>query len=59
MTTQNKIITVIVFTLLVVMLAASALMMHGNPPKEGDMAACTMDALICPDGSAVGRSGPS
>ena len=59
MTKQNKIITVIVFTLLVIMLAASALMMHSNPPKEGDMVACTMDALVCPDGSAVGRSGPS
>ncbi len=25
---------------------------------EGDMVACTMDAKICPDGTAVGRSGP-
>lgn len=23
------------------------------------MVACTMDAMICPDGSAVGRSGPN
>ena len=59
MTKQNKIITVVVFTLLAIMLAASAFMMHGKPPKEGDMVACTMDALICPDGSGVGRSGPS
>jgi hypothetical protein len=25
---------------------------------EEEMVACTMDAKICPDGSAVGRSGP-
>lgn len=28
-----------------------------SPPDEGVM--CTMDAKICPDGSAVGRSGPN
>lgn len=28
-----------------------------NPGSE--MVACTMDAKICPDGSAVGRSGPN
>jgi hypothetical protein len=28
----------------------------GNPPVGG--VACTMEAKICPDGSAVGRSGP-
>jgi hypothetical protein len=27
-----------------------------NPDDDGIM--CTMDAKICPDGSAVGRSGP-
>jgi hypothetical protein len=27
-----------------------------NPDDDGVM--CTMDAKICPDGSAVGRSGP-
>ena len=27
------------------------------PPPE--MTVCTMDAMICPDGSAVGRSGPN
>jgi hypothetical protein len=29
----------------------------GNPPLPGGVA-CTMEAKICPDGSAVGRSGP-
>jgi len=28
------------------------------PPKEENAVACTMDARICPDGSAVGRVGP-
>jgi hypothetical protein len=28
---------------------------HGD---DGDMVACTMEAKICPDGSAVGRQGP-
>lgn len=27
-------------------------------PIEKDGVACTMDAKICPDGSAVGRNGP-
>ena len=27
-------------------------------PSQGEMTACTMEARICPDGSAVGRSGP-
>lgn len=28
------------------------------PPSSDDMLVCTMDAKICPDGSAVGRQGP-
>lgn len=28
------------------------------PPSLSDPVACTMDAKICPDGSAVGRVGP-
>jgi len=27
--------------------------------KDGDLVACTTDAKICPDGSAVGRTGPA
>ncbi len=30
----------------------------GNP-ETGEMVACPMDALLCPDGSSVGRSGPN
>ena len=28
-------------------------------PLEGEMVACTMDAMMCPDGSYVGRVGPN
>lgn len=30
-----------------------------TPVNEGNQVACTMEAKICPDGSAVGRSGPN
>lgn len=30
-----------------------------TPPVKDDMVMCTMDAKMCPDGSYVGRSGPS
>ncbi len=29
-----------------------------RPPKE-EAVACTMDAFICPDGTALGRTGPN
>lgn len=29
------------------------------PTPEEDMVACTMDAMQCPDGSYVGRTGPN
>jgi hypothetical protein len=38
---------------------------HGNPQQNqpttgcGNPKACTMEAKLCPDGSAVGRSGPN
>lgn len=28
-------------------------------PQEPEQIACTMEAMICPDGSAVGRTGPN
>jgi hypothetical protein len=31
---------------------------ESNPPKD-EPVACTMDAKVCPDGSAVGRTGPN
>lgn len=30
-----------------------------NPNDDGNTIVCTMDAMICPDGTAVGRSGPN
>jgi hypothetical protein len=30
-----------------------------GPPESPGAVACTMDAKICPDGSAVGRTGPN
>ncbi len=30
-----------------------------NPPFGGEPVACTMDAMMCPDGTYVGRSGPN
>jgi len=30
-----------------------------NPPGQNNPVACTMEAKLCPDGSAVGRSGPN
>jgi hypothetical protein len=32
--------------------------LDGNIPKDDGVYACTMDAKVCPDGSAVGRTGP-
>ncbi len=31
----------------------------GPLPSEDDAVACTMDAMMCPDGSYVGRTGPN
>lgn len=31
---------------------------QNNPPEEEGPVACTMEAKICPDGTAVGRVGP-
>lgn len=31
----------------------------GDTPGPADMVACTMEAKLCPDGSAVGRTGPN
>lgn len=29
------------------------------PPEVGEPRACTQEAKLCPDGSAVGRTGPN
>lgn len=42
----------------IALLVVTAACNKGTPPAEPPAQACTMDAKICPDGSAVGRSGP-
>ncbi len=41
-----------------VIAGVSAYLFYNNQKEGGEWVACTMDAKICPDGSAVGRSGP-
>lgn len=43
---------------LVLLLGLAAYFLRGDSPREAEQAACTMDALVCPDGSSVGRTGP-
>ncbi len=35
------------------------MLQNPNAPSDDDMIVCTMDAKICPDGTGVGRVGPS
>lgn len=44
--------------LVVLALAPACEKKPATPPEGGDVV-CTMEAKICPDGSAVGRSGPN
>ncbi|MBZ5708761.1 hypothetical protein [Nannocystis pusilla] len=44
---------------LLVACLVSACAGKSNPPPADEPRACTMDAKICPDGSAVGRTGPN
>jgi len=41
------------------LIGALVFLVTGAKPIESDRTACTMDAKICPDGSAVSRVGPS
>lgn len=54
----------IIGLLAVVVIAAvtifvSSLSRPSSPTPGGQMQACTMEAMICPDGTAVGRTGPN
>lgn len=44
--------------LLIIIISASVMYVISGYPKTQTIA-CTADALICPDGSAVGRTGPN
>lgn len=41
------------------LLAVWGLMATSTPNSEGEQIYCTADAMQCPDGSYVGRSGPN
>lgn len=45
------------FLLCGLLLGGALLILRQRPSDEG--VACTMEAMVCPDGSAVGRSGPN
>jgi len=48
-------------SILIVIAAICAIIIHSvrsSPGKDLSPVACTMDAKMCPDGSAVGRTGP-
>jgi hypothetical protein len=48
---------IFVFIILLSVIAAAGIFVAGKTKTEEPMA-CTMDALVCPDGSSVGRTGP-
>lgn len=41
-----------------VLLGGATYYLATSAPRSEDLVACTMEAKLCPDGSAVGRSGP-
>ncbi len=51
--------------LIIIVVAAAVFIHFATPvfkrfePGYEEPVACTMDAKLCPDGSAVGRSGPA
>ncbi len=58
MDTNNKHILAIIFLLLVIAGGAYLIINNKNSPVVTG-GVCTMEAKLCPDGSYVGRSGPS
>lgn len=66
MKSKILILIVLVFLLVTAVTIRDSLRVSpGNPDQEtplppgGEMIACTMDAMMCPDGSYVGRTGPN
>lgn len=63
---KNVLVASVVILILVVAgigvyVAKGGIGMNGNATTtpEGEQVACTMEAMLCPDGSAVGRQGPN
>ena len=44
---------------LVIIMAAVAFALYGNQQAAPEVAACTLEAKTCPDGTVVGREGPN
>ena len=60
MHTQTKILLwIVVIIIIIVGLAVVFAKPNVISPNENNEIACTMDAKICPDGTAVGRVGPN
>lgn len=49
--------TYILLMSVIIILVAGTVLLRGNK-NESEFSACTMEAKLCPDGSAVGRTGP-
>ncbi|MFA5954643.1 MAG: hypothetical protein WC817_03860 [Patescibacteria group bacterium] len=56
---MKKVIILVAVIVVVVIGASSYAMYQVNISKKGAEKSCTQEAKICPDGSAVGRSGPN
>lgn len=49
---------VIIVSIFIVLFAVAAALLALQKKDSGNLTVCTLEALVCPDGSAVGRSGP-
>lgn len=56
---KNVIIGVIIAVAVIIAAIAGFKAYQANLAKNGTQRACTMEAKVCPDGSAVGRTGPN
>lgn len=51
--------SIILLFIVLVLAAVGMLFMNAKSISAPSETACTADAMLCPDGSAVGRSGPN
>ena len=51
--------TIKLIILAIIIVAGAAIWWFGINKAPGEPVACTMEAKLCPDGSAVGRTGPN
>ncbi len=59
MATWERHVLGIIFIIILVLLVASYVIMKRYPSLNRTInSSCTTEALICPDGTAVGRTGP-